>query len=148
MKLHADIRLVRIKAINQEHRDFITFLRGAIRALKYEERADLKILLFANQIRIEIVKPLDADIVEAIAQAVQDDYPSIEVEVEKKKKTDLPDDLRYKQKHTRGSAKEKHREEFWKNIKEEDLNPEGKERFEKLVKKFIPPQSANDESGK
>lgn len=147
MKLQADMRLVRIKTFSQYHKDFIKFLRVAIGQLEYEERADLKVLLFSNQIRVEIIKPLDADIVEAITQAIQDDYPDIEVALQKRK-TSLPDDLVYKQKHTRGSAKEKHREEFWKNIKDEDLNPEGKENFEKLIKKFLPSQSEDDESKK
>lgn len=141
MKLSADIRLVRITDFTQDHKDFIVFLRKAIKRLKYEETAKLKVLLFAEQIRIEVVEPKDADIVEAITQAIQDDYPEIEVELEKVKKTDLPDDLRYKNKQTRGSAKEKHREKFWENIKDEDLSPDGKENFDKLLKKFIPPQS-------
>lgn len=144
MKLNADIRLVRIKDFTQAHKDFIKFLRVAIKELDFEDSAKLKVLLFKDQIRIEIVSPKDADIVEAITQAVQDDFPDIEVELEKKKKTDLPDDLRYKNKHTKGSAKEKHREEFWKNIKDEDLSPDGKANFDKLLKKFIPPPTAND----
>lgn len=146
MKLNADIRLVRIETFSQVHKDFIKFLRVAIRSLEYEETAYLKVLLFADQIRIEVIKPLDAEIIEAITQVVQDDHPDVNVTLEKKSK--LPDDLVYKQKQTRGSAKEKHREDFWKNIKDEDLNPEGKENFDKLLKGFIPSQGEGGESKK
>ena len=136
MKLNADIRLVRIKTFTQEHKDFIKFLRTAIGQLVYDERADLKVLLFSNRIRVEIIKPLDAEIVEAITQAIQDDYPSVPVAIEKKVKSGLPDDMIYKNKQTRGSAKEKHREEFWKNLKDEDLNQKARKTLKNWLKIF------------
>jgi hypothetical protein len=56
----------------------------------------------------------------------------------KKKKPDLPDSLIYKKKQNVGnSAKDKHREEFFGKLKEEDLNPNGKEDFDKLLRGAI-----------
>ena len=57
--------------------------------------------------------------------------------VKKRRKPNLPDELIYKTPHAPGSAKEKHREEYFSKLKEEDLNPNGKEDFEKLLRGAI-----------
>lgn len=53
----------------------------------------------------------------------------------KKRKIDLPPELIHKKKHSPGSAKQKHREEFFK--KRTDINPNGKEDFDNALSSIL-----------
>ena len=55
----------------------------------------------------------------------------------KRKKPDLPDKLIFKKKQGTGGKKEKAREDFFKNLPEEEMNPNGKEDFEKALRGIL-----------
>ena len=49
----------------------------------------------------------------------------------------MPDSLIYKTKQGKGGKKEKAQEEFFKNLPEEDYNPNGKEDFDKVLRGIL-----------
>lgn len=55
----------------------------------------------------------------------------------KKTKPNLPDHLIYAKKGTRKNAAPGHQKKFFKELKEEDINPNGKEDFDKVLKGIL-----------